>query len=140
MRRLFMLLAGVAAGGMAAAAPPAMKPGLWEITTSMEMPGMPRSMPPTKIKRCYRAEEVQDLRRTLPEQQKANCTTSDWKQSGNTVNWTVSCGGDTPMTMTGSMTYAGDRYSGVSRMRMSQGGQVMHMTQKYDARRIGDCP
>lgn len=138
MKRVLILVTGLAAGAVGAA-PPAMKPGLWEVTTSMEMPGMPQAMPPAKMQHCYRPDEVKDLRKTLPEQQKANCKTSDWKQSGNTATWKMSCGGEMPMTMTGSMTYDGDRYGGVIKATMDHGGQKMNMTQKIDARRIGDC-
>lgn len=43
------------------------------------------------------------------------------------------------MTGGGSITYAGDSYTGVNTMTMSHGGQAMTMTQKYKARRLGDC-
>lgn len=99
---------------------------------------MPPSVPPTRVQHCYRPEEVQDLRRTLPPQN-ADCTLSDWKQSGNTATWKMSCGGEMPMTMAGTMTYAGDRYHGVIQATMNRGGQTMRMTQRIDARRLGDC-
>jgi hypothetical protein len=41
------------------------------------------------------------------------------------------------MKGTGSMTYQGDRYSGVNRMTMNQGGQAM--TMNYSGRYLGDC-
>lgn len=138
MKPVIILVAGLAAGAVAAA-PPAMKPGLWEVTMSMEMSGMPQSMPATTVKHCYRPEEVKDLRKTLPKQQ-GDCQVSDWKQTGNTASWKMSCSGQMPMTMTGNMTYDGDRYGGVIRATLNHGGQTMNMTQKIDARRLGDCP
>lgn len=105
---------------------------------TMEMAGMPQAMPPTKMQQCYRPEEVQDLRKTVP-QQKENCKLSDWKQLGNKVSWKMNCGGESTMSLVGNVTYAGDRYNGVIKSTMNHGGQSMDMTQKIDARRIGDC-
>lgn len=139
MKRVCVLCLGLVASAVAAA-PPVMKPGLWEMTLSMEMSGMPqgmRSIPPTTTRHCYRAEDIKDLRRTVPKQK--NCKVENWKQSGNTVSWRMSCSGTSITTMTGSVTYSGDSYSGVGKATMNMGGQTVHMTQKYQARRIGDC-
>lgn len=119
-------------------AAPTMKPGLWEITTSMEGAGMPASMPPTKIKHCYRAEDLKDLRNTVPEKN-SNCKVSNWKESGNTVTWNMACTGEHAMTGSGRITYSGDSYAGTNKMTMSHGGQKMTMSQKYNAKRVGDC-
>ena len=124
--------------GTVGAAPLAMKPGLWEMTMSMEMQGMPGGMPPAKLQHCYKAEDVKDLRRTVPQQTNSKCKVDDWKESGNTVSYTMSCTSPAA-TMTGRMTYAGDRYTGNAKISMNQGGQMIHMTQKFDAHRIGDC-
>jgi hypothetical protein len=137
MKRGFLLVAGLTAGAVGAA-PSEMQPGLWEVTMTMEMAGMPQAMPPTKMQQCYRPEEVQDLRKTVP-QREENCKLSDWKQSGNKVSWKMNCSGESTMNLVGNMTYAGDRYNGVIKSTMNYGGQSMDMTQKIDARRIGDC-
>ena len=136
IKRAFALLAALSAGAVGAA-PVAMNPGLWQIITSTEMPGVGLAMPPTKIEHCYSAEDVKDLRRTLPK--KPNCKIADWKQSGSTVTWKASCIGDTAATMTGSMKFAGDRSSGAGKISVSKGGRVLRMNQKYDAHRIGAC-
>ena len=134
----FIALAALLAAGAVFAAPPAMRPGLWEISTSTEMSGMPQAIPSTKSQHCYKAEDVKDLRKTVPAN-KPNCKMSDWKESGKTVSWQMSCGGEMPTTMSGRVTYGQDRFSGVNQMTMNHGGQVMNMTQKYDGRRLGDC-
>ena len=115
-----------------------MKPGLWEITTSMDASGMPAMIPPMTVRHCYRAEDLKDMRKTVPAQN-PECKVSDWKQSGDSVSWNMSCGGQMPMTGSGRITYAGDSYSGESRMTMSHGGQTMTMNQKFKAKRVGDC-
>lgn len=136
MKRLAVFIAGLTLSAVCLAAP-RMTPGLWEMTSSMEGAGMPQ-MPPTKFQHCYRPEDVKDLRRTIPEKNK-DCQVSDWKESGNTVTWKMSCTGKAPMTGTGRITYAGDRYEGVNKITMAHGSQSMTMTQKYVARRLGDC-
>lgn len=138
MKRPAVFAVGLMLSTLGVAAP-VMKPGLWEITMSMEGAGMPSSMiPPTKVKHCYRAEDLKDLRNTVPEKN-SNCQVSDWKESGNTVTWSLSCTGKNAMTGSGSITYSGDTYSGVNKMTMTHGGQKMTMSQKYSAKRVGDC-
>lgn len=137
MKRLVFCLAGLALSSAGAAAP-SMKPGLWEITMKMEGAGMPASIPPTKIQHCYRAEDLKDLRNTVPEKN-PNCKVSNWKESGHTVTWNMACTGEHAMTGSGSITYSGDSYTGTNKMTMTHGGQKMTMTQKYSAKRVGDC-
>jgi len=139
MKRVFLLLPILVFVGTVGAAPPPMKPGLWEMTMSMEMQGMPGGMPATKLQHCYKAEDLKDLRETVPKQTNSKCHVADWKQSGNTITYTMNCKGPTAMTMTGNMTYAGDHYSGSAKISMNQGGQMVNMTQKFNARRLGDC-
>lgn len=138
MKRIAIFVAGLVLSAAIAAAP-RMTPGLWEMTMSMEGAGMPQGMtPPMKFQHCYRAEDLKDMRNTVPEKN-PNCTISDWKESGNTVTWKMSCTGKNAMTSSGRITYAGDSYTGVNKMTMNHGGQPMTMTQKYTAKRVGDC-
>jgi hypothetical protein len=58
MKRVFLLLPMLAVVGAVGAAPPPMKPGLWEMTMSAEMQGMPGGMPATKLQHCYKANPV----------------------------------------------------------------------------------
>ena len=71
------------------AAAPNMQAGLWEITTNMEMPGMPMQIPPRTIRHCYKAEDLKDTKDALPTDK--NCKLDDLRQSGNTAHWKVSC-------------------------------------------------
>ena len=64
---------------------------------------------------------------------------SNYRFQGNTATWEMACKGPEQMKGTGSMTYEGDRYSGVNRMTMNQGGQVMNMTMNYSGRYLGEC-
>jgi hypothetical protein len=77
-------LAGALFAPTIAAAQP-MQAGLWEITTRMEMAGMP--MPPMTTTQCYR--DVKDTESIIPKQQ--NCSVQQQGAAGNTIRWTLRC-------------------------------------------------
>jgi hypothetical protein len=125
-----------------ASAGPNMKPGLWEQTVKMEMPGMPQAMPEQKSQRCVTPKDLEDPRRVGPgadPRTAGQCEVSNFRMQGNTATWDMACKGEQQMKGSGSMTYQGDRYSGVNRMTMNQGGQTMTMTMNYSGRYLGDC-
>lgn len=136
MKRVVPFAAGLVFSTIAVAAVD-MKPGLWEISVSTEMPGMP-PMPPTKFQHCYQAGDMKDPRKVIPEKD-PSCKVSDVKESGHTVRWKVACSGHMPYTASGTLTYSGESYSGTSTMTMNHGGKSMDMPQKMSGRRIGDC-
>lgn len=125
------------AGSTLAYAAPVMQPGLWEITTRMDMPGMPAGMGQHTVQVCYRPNDVEDASKTVPKDK--NCDIKDYKLSGNTASWRIECRGETQMTGSGTFTYSGDSYSGTSKFVMKTGGETMNMAQSYSARRVGDC-
>lgn len=133
------LLCGMVMGVSAAqAAPPNMTPGMWEITTRTEMPGMPVQMPPQSIRHCYRAEDLKESKDALPADK--TCKIDGFRQEGNTVRWKMSCKGDEgPMSGSGEITYAGQSYGGTVAMAGKAGGQAFNVTQKYSGKRVGDC-
>jgi hypothetical protein len=135
------LLVGVAAAvlaltalvGPAGAASP-MQPGLWEITGTMEMPGM--SMPPMKTTQCIKDADNTDS--IIPQTQ--DCTIQNQSMVGNTVRWSMQCRqGNSTMTGTGEITMGASSYQGVTQMTMQDGGERMQMTTRYTGRRIGNC-
>lgn len=124
----------------ATAAPANMQPGLWEITMKMEMPGMRGGgMPATAVRQCIRPVDVEDARRTIPQNKDPKCNTKDYKMQGNTASWRMECKGPETMSGTGTITYSGSSYSGATKLSIKQGGQTMDMTQTYSGKRIGDC-
>lgn len=131
-----------AAPALYAAAAPNMKPGLWEVTVKMDMPGMPQGMQAQTTQRCVTPKDLEDPRSVGPgadPRTSGKCEVSNYRLQGNTATWEMACKGPEQMKGTGSMTYEGDRYSGVNRMTMNQGGQVMNMTMNYSGRYLGDC-
>ena len=121
-----------------AAAQSPMRPGNWETTMEMDMPGMPMKMPPMKNTRCVTQQEIDSPNKGLPSGPQKNpndCKISDYKQSGNTVSWNVACSGQQPMTGSGELKFNNDAYDGVIKMMMNQ----QQMTMKMAGKRLGDC-
>ena len=133
----FAVLAGLALV-LCAPAPAfaqAMQPGLWEITASMEMPGM--SMPARTVTQCIRDTDNPD--NLIPQDQ--NCVIENRSKTGNRVSWTMRCTmGSTVMTGRGELTLSGSSYEGASQMTVREGsGEATSMSSKYSARRLGNC-
>lgn len=116
-------------------AAPGMKEGLWEITTTTEMTGMPIKPAPVTITHCYTKEDVKSSKEVIPKQQ-GNCTITDMKQSGSKITWKMICTGENAGKGEGEMVFKGDTaYEGYQKFTM----QGMKMTSRYKAKRIGNC-
>ena len=113
-----------------------MRPGNWEVTVKMSMPGM--EMPPMTQTHCVTPAMVKDPMGSVPKGPAGgDCKMSDYKLTDNTATYTMTCTQPTPMTMVGEMKYNGtDAYIG--KVAMDSGGQKMNMS--FDAKRIGECP
>ena len=114
-----------------------MRPGSWEVTVKMSMPGMNMDMPPMKQTQCVTAEMIKDPQAALPKGPGGgDCKVSDYKFTGSTATYKVECTKPAPMTATGEMKYSGsDAYVGT--MTIESSGTKMAMS--YDAKRVGDC-
>jgi hypothetical protein len=124
----------------AVAEPGNMLPGLWQITTEVEMPGMPMKLPPQTIQHCYTAADLARQQNTIPQATDSNCSVTDYRLEGNTATWNITCRGDTPMQGSGTMTTTATSYSGSMQSTMQGPGGSMQMTNHWHAQRIGDCP
>ena len=111
--------------------------GMWEITSKMEMPGMPVEMPPTTVKHCYTKEDVKDQKKVISTDK--NCTVTDLKSSGNKVSWKMECTGKNAGTFSGETVFSGDSYDSVMKMK-SEGGKGRSMNMKVKGKRVGNCP
>ena len=109
-------------------AAPNMEDGLWEITATVDMPGMPsRSFTHTT---CLTKEKA------VPQTAESGCTIKDVKTQGNTVTWTVVC---REGTSTGKVTYAGTTMDGVIETTVKTNGKTMTMKNTIKGKRIGPC-
>ena len=114
--------------------------GLWEITTKMEMPGMPMQMPARKHTQCLTKKNM--LKTMVPKEQtqKEECKITNTKISGNTVAWVMKCSGEDAMEVTGKTTYHGDTFNGTITMITNDPEEgKMKMIIHISGRRIGEC-
>ena len=110
------------------------KPGKWQMKFQMEMPSMPVKIPPVTTEMCVTEEDLKDPQKSLPSDQKGECTISDYKIDGNTVTWNSECP-KKKLKGTGKVTYTADAYEGW--MKITMDGQ--EMTTKYSGKWLGDC-
>ncbi len=110
-----------------------MKEGLWEITMSLEMPGMPMKMPPQTNTQCLTKKDIVP-QKAEPGQE---CKMVRSETKGNTVFWVMECKTkEGTVLFDGKVTYRGETFDGVIKVKQSG----MDMTQNVAGKRIGNCP
>jgi hypothetical protein len=137
---LAVTIAGVFLWGTFAYAGVDMHEGLWEITTRMEMQGMPMKMPARKHTQCLTKKNM--LKTMVPREQneEEECKITDTKINGNIVTWTMKCSGEDAMEMIGKTTYHGDTFDGTITMISNDPEEgKMKMINHISGRRIGEC-
>jgi hypothetical protein len=114
-----------------------MRPGSWQVTTRMNMPGM-GEMPPMTQTQCVTPAMLKDPQGAIPKgPEGGDCKVSDYKLTASTATYKVTCTQPMAMTLNGEMKYSGtDAYTGT--MTMDANGQKMTMA--IDAKRTGECP
>ena len=121
----FAAVAAVAIVAVAHAQP--QKGDLWDITSQMEMPGMPMAMPANTQRLCAGKEQA-------PFQARENCQMIEQQKLANGWRWKMTCNDGS--TADGNMTYQGmEAWNGVMNMKMKEGA----MTMKLAGKRVGEC-
>jgi len=144
MKRMFFVIASIFAVFAflpvnALCATPNMQDGQWEITTKMEMRGMPAHMSrPITHTHCMTRDNA------VPQQREKNkdCVMKDQKVAGNTVSWEMVCKSKdgSVMESTGKITYRGDKFDGAMKAIMtSKESGKMVVNYKMNGRRLGPC-
>jgi hypothetical protein len=109
------------------------KDELWEISSKMDMPGMPMAMPAQVNRVCVgKNRKDEDL---VPKQ--SNCRMVDSKRVGSKFTYKMECTGNEPMTMLGEITFGNNAYDGQMRMTMTKTNDTMNMA--VSGKRVGDC-
>jgi hypothetical protein len=116
------------------------RPGRWEVVMQMQMPNSPVQLPEMKTTQCVTPEQVKDPASALPQATggrggQTDCKVSNYKVSGNTATWQMSCTKPQAITSEGQMTFTADTYDGTIKTDMAQGV----MTMKVAGKRLGDC-
>jgi len=110
--------------------------GEWEMTTQMEISGMPAgmpTMPATTYKQCLTNDMMVPVQHN---QQNKGCEMLEQNVSGNTVTWSMHCESNGMVSeMNGSNTYTGDSMTG----EMQMTSQGMNMVSHTTGKRLGPC-
>ena len=108
---------------------------LWDVTTKMEITGMPMAMPAQTHQVCLRKDRRPD--EAVPMQD--DCRVTDSKVTGNKVSYKMVCTGRNPMTGEGEITSSPAAYEGRMRVRSTRKGEEMDMVQSFTGRKVGAC-
>ena len=111
------------------------KDDLWEVTTKMEMPGMPMAMPAQTNRVCIAKNSKDDD--YIP--RRDNCRVLESKRAGNKLTYKMACTGKDAMNVAGEIAYGNNGYEGRMQMSGRMEGQSMEMTQTFSGKRVGDC-
>lgn len=105
---------------------------LWEVTTQMNMPGMPPGMGGNTQQQCYE----KDMRKNVTKGKNAQeCTVTDYKESGNKLTITMSCKNNRSAVMEYVFNSGRTEYKGTTRMKDGGREMVMNMS----GRKVGTC-
>lgn len=128
-------LAALLCAGLAHAAPTGEEK--WQITTKMEMVGMPFAMPGTTATVCLPPGEKSN-EKMVPADSK--CKVSGMKVTGNTTRFHVECPPPEKMSGDGEFTRLGaDAYNGTMSMKGVMDGESIDMKMTYAGKKIGMC-
>jgi hypothetical protein len=106
---------------------------LWQVTSQMEMEGMPFKMPARGVKVCA-ARNAQEPPGSANDER--GCVNSGMTRVGNKVTFTSSCAGPPAMTGQGEITYEGtDSYTGTIKYTSTEANMTINLTGK----KIGTC-
>lgn len=130
-----VLAAMLAVGGPASALD--FEPGEYEITSTMEVPGMAMAMPPQTMRHCMTKEEP------VPPssgEESGQCKMGEVKIEGDTVTWNVVCEQEGYRSVTrGETTYHGDRFEGTITSDTQAPSGNMSVTVRISGKRVGAC-
>jgi len=135
-RSAFHVCAGIGLTFALVASSPASAQGkddLWEVSTKMEMPGMPMAMPAQTNRVCLGKNRKDE--EFVPKH--GDCRMVDSKRVGNKFTYKMECAGNDPTTIDGAITFGNNVYDGQMRMTMKKTRDTMDLT--LTGKRVGDC-
>lgn len=107
----------------------------WEVTSKMEMPGMPFAMPATTSKVCMSKGQEHDPQKSSGDK---SCEMTDVKTVGNKTSWKMRCNRDGEvMTGSGEQTTSANSYDGKMQFTSSNQKSSGNMTIAFSGKRIG---
>ena len=116
------------------------EPGLWEMTSTVNMPMLPQPKVSTRTD-CIEEEEI-SMDDVGGEDMGPECSFETAQADESTLQWSFTCPMEGGGTSHGEWqaTSFGDRVTGSGKVSMEMQGQVMEMTLSWEGKRIGECP
>jgi hypothetical protein len=112
-----------------------MTDGLWEISTLVDIPGVPEaSKKPFSFTTCLTKNDLVPKAKTEAD---SKCEVRNKTITGNAVSYETVCG---DVSSKGTMTYAGSSFTGASETTMKREGKTMVMKAVLTGKYIGPCP
>lgn len=119
--------------------PGEMKEGEWEISMTVNMPGMPMAIPPQTFRSCL----TRDNAVPRQENEESNCDFDEMENDGKTVKWRVTCRDENGSVSksSGKIVYSGSSFKGemATETNSPENGK-MKMTSTMKGRYLGPCP
>ena len=134
---LWLGLLAVASLSQPSMAPAAeiIKPGLWDIITTIEIPGIPFQQPPQTVRHCVTPQEAKEPEKYLPLGK--DCKIIDLRSSATKVTWKGECTGEISGNGEGEVEYKSESsYEGITKIQTQ--GLIFNM--KHKGTRVGECP
>jgi len=115
-------------------------PGKYEITSKVEMPGMPSGMPPQTITQCLTEQDPVPHTSAGTSAGAQGCKVTNMTTKGDTVKYTLVCEQQGMQSKSsGEMTYKGETFYGTTQTKIVPSGGNMTITTKISGKRIGEC-
>lgn len=120
-----------------------LSPGLWEITLDTKVDAAPGfTTGPLKLSQCVTAADARDPSRLLAgvaNPGASNCTYQERSYSGNSLRFTMQCGGSYGIISRGEVRFSGNDFSGDLSSTANVGGQSTEFRSRISGRRQGGC-
>ncbi len=115
-----------------------MQPGLWEITTTIQIPGVKLDIPPVVARQCFTAAQLKATEHPLPTS--PGCTITDSTHSSEITRWQMQCKqGNNRINASGEIHYSAQSYQGSARFSDSSGKHAETVVHRYSGKRLGTC-
>jgi hypothetical protein len=115
-----------------------LRPGMYEYTIKMSMPGAPANMSAQTMQRCLAKKDLEGNKAyQMPQGAGSDCQIKDMVESAGKFSYKMACTKPQKMdgTVQGSFTQTGMNMD----MTMTMDGMPGPMTQSIIAKRLGDC-
>lgn len=137
-RKLLLWSILLCASHYAAAAQPDIKEGLWEMTSTGQVSGVPDMQPISNTSRsCMSKKDVTDPNTLMKNN---GCSVSEMNIQANSASWKMSCQQEgVSMMGSGTMNYQHESISGEMTMAMQGEGGGVTVVTSITGRYVGPC-